>query len=441
MDGLMYGTIAHNLANGIGTFWNPSFSTSFMTSFHEHPPLVFGLHSLLFRLMGDGFYIERIYSLLCALVTAWLIVKLWRKAAPLELRELYALPVLFWIIVPKCFWSFQNNMLENTMGAFALASVLMIWNSLDASGLRRHLYMLLAGVMMLLGFLSKGFPALFPLALYVCYGIVFRQKFPLGRMMGHSMLLLVYTLLPAVLLFGLVPAARDNISGYLVQQVVGSLAGEKVVVERWYILTVLAQELLGMMLITAVLRWVVGRRWRTRPEKKPTDRTARFWLLVAASASLPIMVSPKQLSFYMVPSVPFFAMAFAFLAAPVVKVLLDGMSARATKIWTGFSLALLATSLTLCIIQAGTFARSESMIRDVDAIAEVVKPRATVILAKSLHEEWSLMSYFQRRHYISLNMSGESLPYMLTRSGEMAPDGYERVWLSDQFELWEEARL
>ena len=40
MDGLMYSAISKNLANGIGTFWNPYLSETLFPEFHEHPPLV-----------------------------------------------------------------------------------------------------------------------------------------------------------------------------------------------------------------------------------------------------------------------------------------------------------------------------------------------------------------------------------------------------------------
>ena len=41
LDGLIYSTVSKNLADGIGTFWNPHFSSTFLPDFHEHPPLAF----------------------------------------------------------------------------------------------------------------------------------------------------------------------------------------------------------------------------------------------------------------------------------------------------------------------------------------------------------------------------------------------------------------
>ncbi|MDR1182885.1 MAG: hypothetical protein LBL13_13005, partial [Bacteroidales bacterium] len=43
MDGLIYSTIAKNMANGLCSFWEPHFTTTCHANFYEHPPLAFGL--------------------------------------------------------------------------------------------------------------------------------------------------------------------------------------------------------------------------------------------------------------------------------------------------------------------------------------------------------------------------------------------------------------
>ena len=61
MDGLYYATIAKNLANGLGSFWQLYF-TELDGVFYGHPPLAMGLQSILFSIFGDSIYIERAYS-------------------------------------------------------------------------------------------------------------------------------------------------------------------------------------------------------------------------------------------------------------------------------------------------------------------------------------------------------------------------------------------
>jgi hypothetical protein len=52
MDAMLYTSVAHNLSQGIGTFWFPQFSYDNMaglTSFHEQPPLGFGIQACFFK--------------------------------------------------------------------------------------------------------------------------------------------------------------------------------------------------------------------------------------------------------------------------------------------------------------------------------------------------------------------------------------------------------
>jgi len=65
VDGVTYAAISRNLANGLGSFWEPHFSATLDTQFHGHPPLALGMQSLAFRVFGDSLLVERfIHSLL-----------------------------------------------------------------------------------------------------------------------------------------------------------------------------------------------------------------------------------------------------------------------------------------------------------------------------------------------------------------------------------------
>ena len=79
MDGMLYISVSKNLADGIGTFWNPHFSLTSMASFHEQPPLYFGLLALFYKIFGTSMYVERIFCFVCYVITAIYINKLWKK--------------------------------------------------------------------------------------------------------------------------------------------------------------------------------------------------------------------------------------------------------------------------------------------------------------------------------------------------------------------------
>ena len=78
----LIGRINGDLANGLGTFWAPYMSQNWYTMgsgvFLEHPPLVYAIQGLFFMIFGDGMYTERIYCLFTALISALLIVSIWK---------------------------------------------------------------------------------------------------------------------------------------------------------------------------------------------------------------------------------------------------------------------------------------------------------------------------------------------------------------------------
>lgn len=133
MDAMLYTSVSHNLSMGIGTFWFPQFSLhnlAKLSSFHEQPPLVFGIQALFFKLLGDSLYVERFYTLLTMCITALLIHMFWKDIfTNNNLKKMGWLPILLWISIPVCFWSYSNNMHENTMGIFTLLAVLLMYKS------------------------------------------------------------------------------------------------------------------------------------------------------------------------------------------------------------------------------------------------------------------------------------------------------------------------
>ncbi|MFH2143985.1 MAG: glycosyltransferase family 39 protein, partial [Bacteroidota bacterium] len=129
MDGQQYACVSKNLSEGYGSFWlpqlNPSWNKADCNYFLEHPPLVYGMQATFFKIFGSSMYVERLYSFLTAIANILFIILIWNTLFDKnsEYRRLKWFPVLLWITVPVCFWSFQNNMHENTLSFFTLASV------------------------------------------------------------------------------------------------------------------------------------------------------------------------------------------------------------------------------------------------------------------------------------------------------------------------------
>src|ERR1043166_2239878 len=96
MDGLLYADVAHNYADGIGTFWHPQTDDVINFEFFHQPPLVFFLESWFFKLIPNSIFPERIYCLFMLFITILLIRLVWRNLTQHSvLQSMYFLPIFF----------------------------------------------------------------------------------------------------------------------------------------------------------------------------------------------------------------------------------------------------------------------------------------------------------------------------------------------------------
>ena len=75
VDGLVYSSIARNLAIGKGSFWH----LYYCAPFTDHPPLGMSLESFLFMLIGDTYFTEKIFSAIIWLITIWVMITFWKR--------------------------------------------------------------------------------------------------------------------------------------------------------------------------------------------------------------------------------------------------------------------------------------------------------------------------------------------------------------------------
>ena len=159
-DGLIYASISRNMANGVGSFWYPYYTQFFLNPFYEHPPLVFWLQSFAFRLFGDHRLVEFFWGTLCALLTIFFTYRTYllseQKNENKQLVSKSSWFVIFlFATIPTISWTFNNNILENTMAVFTSCSIwLMLYSFI--SGRKVFLFNFIAGLCIACAFLSKG---------------------------------------------------------------------------------------------------------------------------------------------------------------------------------------------------------------------------------------------------------------------------------------------
>lgn len=182
-DGLLYSSIARNLAEGRGSWWSPFFSSGYWidgmpATYFENPPAFFWFESLFFRLLGDHWWVEKLVSLVVTVANGCLLVAIWRAAADLFSlpKNMAWLPLLGWYFIPRVIWGNPNNLMDPFQLIFCLVGLLFFLKNLKNPGL---LFLRLSGLALFGGILAKGPVVLYLLAMPGLFWLFFSEKLPL----------------------------------------------------------------------------------------------------------------------------------------------------------------------------------------------------------------------------------------------------------------------
>jgi hypothetical protein len=431
-DAMLYSSVSHNLGQGIGSFWFPQYSKlniDGLSSFHEHPPLVFGIQSIFFKILGSSIYVERFYTFLMLCLNAFLISRIWKVAfaAKEGLKKLSFLPVLFWIAFPVCFWSFSNNMQENTLSAFALASVWVMLKGARA-GVIKPWSWLIGGVLIVAASMCKGIPGFFPIVFPFIYWITHREGSFL-KMIIQSLILLATISVVYLILFSF-PESRESLSTYLFDRALKRIDAVPTAAYRMEIMWRLFTESLPL-LILLVLAFVLG---KVKKEKFNLDEVKGimfFFCLMGLSASIPLTFTMVQKGFYLVPSFPYFALGLSALAAPVIRNLFRRNESK--KEFNGVKIAGIILFVAVIIFtgsQYGKVSRERDTISDVYTIGEVVPKFSDVTVPEDMYDEFDFIFHGFLMRYCNISLDpNESHPYLVTERSMNypIPDNYEKV--------------
>jgi 4-amino-4-deoxy-L-arabinose transferase-like glycosyltransferase len=398
LDGLLYADISRNMAEGLGTFWKPHLSYGIFNEFYEHPPLALGLQSLWFKVFGDSIFVERFYSLSTFIIVGYLIVLIWGKFTGDKKHGW--IPLLLWIIINNVAWAAANNMLENTMSIFVCLSLLFYLNSIEN---KRFLWIVLSGVSLSLGLLTKGFFCLYIWSVPFFMWVFMRQRTFL-QMIKDSVLIVLCTLIPIVLLYLFIPAAQNNMLQYFNMQVIGSIQNVKTVDTRFAIIGKFFENIVVPLFIGIIVIVVARLKNVPRHLLKENSKIALMFLAIVLSGILPIMISMKQRSFYILTVYPLFAIGLAYYLYPILKLTINKMAieSKGFKIFKGITIGVFMISIGLSIGQINRVGRDKAMIYDSKAVITIVGRDNTINICPNMYSIWSLHGYFSRYGNVSL---------------------------------------
>lgn len=407
MDGELYTAVSHNLANGIGTFWFPSFSyhnlAGIKNSFHEQPPLVFGIQAFFFKAFGDSMYVERLYVLITIILNIYLIKLLWETIfkEDQKLHSLSWLAVIFWIGIPVCFWSYSYNMHENTVSVFTLSAVLFLFKGIQSQQVsNRYLNIIIASVFVFLASFSKGLPGLFPIAVPFILGL-FKYKLKLKDT-------IIYTFLIILIVFGIYGLlllnsnAKESLSIYFFERLIKRV--NEVPTTDYHLDTLwrLCQEiLLDIGLIILIKR--AARKFELA--SKTILKEVYILFFIGLAGVLPLMLTLVQKGFYMVPALPFIGMSLAVLVANDVSFLVNDKLApsKGINFIKTLAIALISIAVILPLTKIGKISRDKITVHDVHVLGKQIPNRSVINCSEDMMQDWPLQTYLSRYYFISLD--------------------------------------
>lgn len=402
IDGLVYSTIANNLASGIGTFWNPHYTATCMADFHGHPPLAIGLHSIFYIIFGSSRYIDKLYSLLTFVIVGIIIVKIWKHLA---FKNAW-LPLFIWFLIPLVSWAICNNMLENTLSIFTSLSVLFYFKSQDKN---KYLYIFFAGIMIALGFLSKGFVAFFPWTFPFLLWLFKRKETFLSTTLS-TIAFFLFSIVPLLILVILWPEAKISLQTYVDTQVIHSLKNAATVDSRFFIIMRLFAELIPAIGLCVIFMFWGWRKKFTMKLLKTNLKTAALFFTLGLTGVIPIMISMKQSGFYIIATFPFFAIAIAVIILPLIEFLFSNefYKTKGFSFFKWISFVIFICGIALSVYFSNRVGRDKNKIQDMYIITEAIPAGTTINILPSMREDWSLHGYYSRHKHISLDTKLEN---------------------------------
>ena len=430
VDGIFYAAISHNLAHHLGTFWNPHYSETLYPSLHEQPPLMFWMQAQFFRLLGDSIYVERIYSLLTAIMNAVGISLIWKEIFKdnSKLIQQGWLPILLWIIVPICFWTYVNNMEECTMSIFDVFAVYFIFKSFNQSN--KIPFLLIAGGFIFLASLTKGPQGLFPLCV-VALRYFTHKNISLKLGCIYSLVILsVPTII--YLYFFSNPVIRESFHQYFQRRFVLTFNNQNQTTDfRFYLIFRLLGEMIPVLLFTSIViifnrkKKIIGNYFQ---ENK---KNIIFFMLIGLSASLPLMITKEQRGFYLVTSLPYFSLAFAIIISPYISLLINQFMPKLIRIFKIISIILFAGVMTFTFMQFGKTKRDEVLLHDIYEMQNNLTRNTIVSTNHAIFYDWFVHAYFQRLLNVSLDEDSLRTYVLIYKTDSVKPNtkGYFKVSL------------
>jgi 4-amino-4-deoxy-L-arabinose transferase-like glycosyltransferase len=428
-DGLLYASMARNLAEGRGEFWSPFFSSGYWienmpATYFENPPAFLWFESLFFRLFGDFWWVEKFVSLVITILNAGLIVQIWRAANQFlgEKMNLGWLPLLGWYVIPRVLWGNPNNLMDNFQLIFCLAGVLFFLKYLTT---RNGYYLTAIGISCFFGILAKGPVSLYLWTIPTLFWLFFKEKTRFVDILNQTKRIVAVSMAAFLGLLLVSSAARNFFDNYWTQRLSAVFSSERSDSNlsgfgKLEILQTLALEiapLVGLLLIFYFFNQYLASKIdasRNLFFQKKYLKMAGFFAALGLAGSIPIVASAKQSGIYLLPSLPMFALAWAFASRHFFeKTIENALFLLKIRPFIGFLTVGIFIGMCFNIAQIfGKPGREKAILNDLDFLKKQIPDGSRVAVCPNTMGNFTMHTYLQRFAKIELT-TAEDAPFFL----------------------------
>lgn len=264
-------------------------------------------------------------------------------------------------------------------------------------------------------------------------------------MIFESFGLIIFSLIPLIIIILFWPEAKLSLQKYFNVQVINSLQNVKTVDSRFFIVGTLFLELLPSIGICAIIMFWAWRKKLSIGITKEIYKPALVFFLLGLCGVLPIMVSMKQRSFYIIATLPYFAIAIAMLINPLIDKLLTKQIEKNKKhrYFSWISVFVISIGIFMSLFFAAKIGRDNNEIEDTYTIIQMIPEGGIINVLPETYTEFSLHGYFARYKNISLDPDlNQKREFFLVHNGLLSDssiiNGYHKLDLqTKEYQLFQ----
>jgi len=281
-----------------------------------------------------------------------------------------------------------------------------------------------------MAFLSKGFVGLFPMATVVMYGLVIKQKNIL-RIIIYCLITIFLPVLLFCLLIILFPGLKENIFSYIHQQVIPAFNNQREITTNNHFTIILNLFIELSFPVIVLIFFSIRKMIYKRKIQLYNKNVSLFFVLIGLSASLPIIISLKQRTFYLIPSIPFFILAISILVVPYMKKISETLTATALAWIKRAAISILIFTLVFSVFKFGKYTRDENKLNDIYIISQNIPEGTVIYTTMEIWKDWGFVAYMSRIGYLSLDCDKEHDYFLIEKNDKIQPALMEKYTKMD----------